>query len=487
MLKEQAEAGIPGDSIMSKTAKAIATSPILWGGAMTFGFYRLLPHLPMYRDMATRYFCSHPLEYVTATLFFVGMAILIRKGFSLGSEKAAFRQGFFENGIHQESDLDQILAETDSKLNQLPKKLQQTLLAQRISDICSYLKGRKGTVGLEEHLKYVSELAAEKLYESFALVRTITWAVPILGFLGTVIGITLAIANVTPDQLDSSLSEVTGGLAVAFDTTALALGLSLVLVFCSFMIEQFEQRILSQVEQFGIKRLVNLLPAGNPESDGPLAEAERQAAENLLAQTEQLVHRQTDLWQESLESLRERWTDTLEHQQQLFEANLKQGMESSLTDHAVGLQSVRNEFLQAFQLVSEKLDKNMQAWTDFQQSEREQFHEQTERIIQKLDAVQVQQSDTLGEVTQQVSSHVVELREKLDGQGVLALKQMQELKRQGDILLKVVESEQDLSRLQTQLNQNLDSLRTAETFEQTLHSLSAAVHLLTARAGSKAA
>ncbi|MEI2659369.1 MAG: MotA/TolQ/ExbB proton channel family protein [Bifidobacterium adolescentis] len=56
------------------------------------------------------------------------------------------------------------------------------------------------------------------------LIRTITWAVPILGFLGTVIGITMAIANITPDQLESSLGEVTAGLAVAFDTTASVTG-----------------------------------------------------------------------------------------------------------------------------------------------------------------------------------------------------------------------------------------------------------------------
>ncbi|MFO0006175.1 MAG: MotA/TolQ/ExbB proton channel family protein, partial [bacterium] len=82
---------------------------------------------------------------------------------------------------------------------------------------------RRADAALDDHLKYLADLAADRLVQSFQLVRTVTWAVPIMGFLGTVIGITMAIANVTPEQLDSSLPEVTSGLAVAFDTTAQAL------------------------------------------------------------------------------------------------------------------------------------------------------------------------------------------------------------------------------------------------------------------------
>ena len=78
-------------------------------------------------------------------------------------------------------------------------------------------------------MTYLAELGSGRLHDGYALIRTITWAVPILGFLGTVIGITMAIANITPDKLEASLPEVTAGLAVAFDTTALSLALSMLL------------------------------------------------------------------------------------------------------------------------------------------------------------------------------------------------------------------------------------------------------------------
>ena len=86
-----------------------------------------------------------------------------------------------------------------------------------------------------------------------------------------------------------------------------------------------------------------------------------------------------------------------------------------------------------------------------------------------------------------VKLRVSELREKLDAQSLVAGEQIAELKRQGEIFLTVVSQGQELNQLQSQLNANLESLRAADTFEQTLHSLSAAVHLLTAKTGSRAA
>ena len=77
---------------------------------------------------------------------------------------------------------------------------------------------------LEDHLKYLSDVDAASAARSYGLVRFIVWAIPIMGFLGTVIGITVAIANLSPTQLEN-ISGVVAGLGTAFDTTATALGL----------------------------------------------------------------------------------------------------------------------------------------------------------------------------------------------------------------------------------------------------------------------
>ena len=47
--------------------------------------------------------------------------------------------------------------------------------------------------------------------------------------------------------------------------------------------------------------------------------------------------------------------------------------------------------------------------------------------------------------------------------------------------MKIFEKEDHLVRLQERLDKNLETVRAAETFDETLHNLAAAVHLLTAR------
>jgi len=432
-------------------AATIGLSPLLWGGLLTVGFYGLIPYLPIHRELVVRYFCSHPLEYITAALFFVGIAILALKARKLVSEQAAFEADLIdEHRFAMAADSSQRAALVEEKLPTIAARLRKTALVNRIREVCSYVRGRKSSQGLEEHLKYLADLAAERLYESFALVRTITWAVPILGFLGTVIGITIAVAKLTPEQLDSSLAEVTGGLAVAFDTTALALALSIVMVFASFLIERSEQHILARVEEFGIKRIALLFPAVS-EPMSPFAQAEQQAAQNLVEQTEALIGRQTRLWHETLESLRARWTETLTVQKEEFDAALKQGMAVTLADHDQQLSAIRNEFLQAFQTVSEQLTAS------FAETHRTQHEQQ-----QEFGRVLAQSADA-------------------------GTAQLTELRKLGEILRSVLEQEGQLGRLQGRLNENLESLRATEAFEETLHSLSAAVHLLTARVKPKAA
>jgi predicted kinase len=67
------------------------------------------------------------------------------------------------------------------------------------------------------------------------------------------------------------------------------------------------------------------------------------------------------------------------------------------------------------------------------------------------------------------------------------VEQQQQLVRQGDILLKVVDATGQIKQLENTLNQNLSTLGRSHNFEETLMSLSAAVQLLSARLGREGA
>jgi biopolymer transport protein ExbB/TolQ len=431
----------------------LVSSPVLWGGLMTVLVYLALPHLPVHREMAVRYLAGHWIEYVTTALFCVGLATLLLKFSALVGENAAARCELkaLREAIGTPS------ARLERAVEQLPRRFRSTHFGRRLIDTRDYLRARTAGGGLEEHLKYLADLAAGRVHESYGLIRTVCWAVPILGFLGTVMGITIAIANVTPEQLDTSLSAVTGGLAVAFDTTAQSLAMSLVLVIGNFAVERSEQRVLGRVEDFATRQLAVLAPAAGVSPEGTLAHAQTAAAERLIEETDALVSNQTRLWQEAMESLRRRWTETLREQQEQLTASLAAGTGATLAEHETQLRAARGELVNACRQVAADLQA---AVHDLRDSQAE------------LMTTQFRQQESLW---QRATEMVAELRGDMAGQ-------VEELGRQKEVLLQVVSQEADLARLQNRLNENLHALRGAEALEETLHSLSAAVHLLTARA-----
>ena len=88
-------------------------------------------------------------------------------------------------------------------------------------------------------------------FEAFyTLPRYINWAIPILGFIGTVLGISLAteglgelLASAETD-FSQSLGQALAPLGIAFDTTLVALSLSVVFALCQTLLYRWEERRL---------------------------------------------------------------------------------------------------------------------------------------------------------------------------------------------------------------------------------------------------
>lgn len=466
----------------------IVESPILWGSAVTFAFYYLIPYLPVEREFVARYFAGHWIEYTETGMFFIGMTILAKKLLTHRVEVSVLRSRVVDLSSIPMNDGSAGAAERIlGQIDQLAPRLRDTKLVGRVREACGFIRQRPEPGALDDHLKYLADLAANDLHSSYSLVRTVTWAVPILGFLGTVIGITMAIAFVTPEKLESSMGEVTAGLAVAFDTTALALGLSLVLVFSTYWVERAEDGVLGLVEQFGLRELV---PAFAPTAvtakpDSPLIAAEVHAAEQLLQRSEALINWQTNLWQQSLENLRTRWLESAERQQAELSAALRSGLGTTLSDHAQQLSETRMALLQAFGAVSREFAQVVADLRQTAQSQQDNFARQTaelwKQIGGELAALRDDQRAQTENLTRNLHDAVSTWHGDLATATSAVTDQLAELRRQGELLGGIVETERDLIRVQDQLSDNLQAVRAAETFEQTLHSLNAAVHLLTAR------
>lgn len=106
-----------------------------------------------------------------------------------------------------------------------------------------------------ECIEKLSDHIWNKSEHLYSLPRYINWAIPILGFIGTVLGISLAAESIgglisSPDtNFSSALGDAVAPLGIAFDTTLVALSLSVVLMFGQTVTQRWQERQLQHVEQ----------------------------------------------------------------------------------------------------------------------------------------------------------------------------------------------------------------------------------------------
>lgn len=408
-------------STTNRLARTIVRSALLWGLLATLAFYGPLKAGLWHHPLVQRYFMGHWVEYVETALFCVGLAALVIKGLGVLAQTRALQDPLVFGGEPRSAQ------ELLDALRALPEDRRSSLLANRLCEALSSVV-RHGTADrLDQDLQHLAAADAERAESGYALVRIVVWAIPILGFLGTVIGITLAIASLSPQALEESLPAVTGGLGTAFDTTALALALSMVLMFVQFLVERMETRLLARVDALASDRLANLIEPAD-RADAHTA-AVRRMAEAVVKAAERLVQRQAELWQASLEAAQNRWTRMADASREQLESAIASALRGSLEAHARTL------------------------------AEQSQAAAERERhAVLRLE-------ETVGAQTQALAA------------------QQAELVRQGEVLLKVVEATGQVQRLEDALNSNLASLAATQQLSETLVSLAAAVQLLNARLG----
>ena len=375
---------------------AMFRSPILWGGLATVVFYALIRKGLIGGEFVERYFASHPVEYVATTMFLVAMAALAIKLLDLSAQTAALGKFSLDrepDGQHTVEDCEPLL----QQLAQAPPRLQDGYLIRRLREALVYVWRKGDADSLDDELRHLSDVDAYRSHESYSLVRIIVWAIPILGFLGTVIGITLAVAKLSPQQIETSITEVTAGLGVAFDTTALSLGLSMVLMFAMYVTSRIETRLVADVDAKVSAEMVGRFQQRDKDGDGQSALL-RRMADQIMQSSQQLVAGQAEVWKSTIDEAHQRW------------------------------QSLSGE-------TAEQL--------------RQTF------------------SDSLNEA---LGRHTTVISD-----------QQQQLIRQGELLLKVVEATGQVRQLETALNENLSALAGSHDFSKTVISLSAAINLLTAR------
>jgi MotA/TolQ/ExbB proton channel family len=103
------------------------------------------------------------------------------------------------------------------------------------------------------------DLATKRVELQYAFSRYLVWVIPTIGFVGTVVHMSLALKGIDPKSPD--LGHLTASLGVSFYTTLVALIESAILVLFLNLIEAQEEGTIVDAGQYVLKNLVNRLSA----------------------------------------------------------------------------------------------------------------------------------------------------------------------------------------------------------------------------------
>lgn len=414
---------------LAHTFNRLATSPFLWGAAAYATFLFLLKNVQgPGLDFVRRYTTEHPIEYIETLLFFLALATLLFKAWEIAAELGRLAQLNWLPDIEGLNPQDALAV-----LRQQPRTVQEQTLVRMLQAGLLFLSRRESSQGLEEHLTATLDQEIETRRAGYGFVRLVVWAIPILGFLGTVVGITLSLGNLAPQQLEETLPTVMAGLMVAFDTTALALALSMVLMLIQYAVDRSEQKLLKVVAD----RAELLLDAYL--NSGPLARPVRQRSESdeILQACERLVQTQIELWQKSLKHRDAQWQATWE--------NLQESLQKAISE---AISTAGQQYLESLHMAEEVHRQKLLTWQrSLLETSREQLQPVAEtlaRAVQELHQVQTGLQQQVAEWTN-LNRHLAEL-----------------------------------TQTQQILQENLTAVATARHFEEVLVTLAAAANLLSA-------
>ena len=162
-------------------------------------------------------------------LMFWAFAIMFLKGRTAMNERRLLRQDLIPlqlGNVITPRDTEDFL----KRLDTMPETDKYLLLPRILSNGLKRIStsGIVQDVSISTHTMVDTE--ADRLESELSMIRYIAWAIPSIGFIGTVRGIGSAL-SLAHRAVDGDISGVTQNLGVAFNSTFIALLISIVIMF----------------------------------------------------------------------------------------------------------------------------------------------------------------------------------------------------------------------------------------------------------------
>lgn len=369
---------------------SFSLAPVLvLGSCLAVGFFGLILLGPLDTPLLRRYCVSHPVAIASVTLFFIGIVTLALKWYQALTQTSVTRRagGALARLVNEGKEI-----EPSSRADWLaahwkaqPTSTRSGWLGTRIAQTVDLQISRGRRHQLESDLKALAESDADRQHDSYSLLRIINWAMPMLGFLGTVLGISQTLGQLDTKMLatqqQEAMNQLTAGLYVAFDTTAIALILTVFLMFVQFAVSRLELNLLSTIDRESNGALVGFLAVDPFDAQDTLLTPVREMAHELIATVRDVAHQQSEIWSKSIQESQRQWTAWTEAASQRIESDLAEQIDVALNQHVVALRELHAEGYR-------QVDVRWQQWQTTLSDQARRVQAQQKEIIAQSDTLQ---------------------------------------------------------------------------------------------------
>ena len=150
--------------------------------------------------------------------------------------------------------------EFSRQLQALPEDRQRMLLPRALLNALRRFASTENIQDVSSSTHTICESEAERLESELSMIRYISWAIPSIGFIGTVRGIGEALAQ-ADKAVQGDIAGVTQSLGVAFNSTFIALLISIFLMFLVHQLQLLQERLVFDTEAYCDEKLIRHMKA----------------------------------------------------------------------------------------------------------------------------------------------------------------------------------------------------------------------------------
>lgn len=362
------------------------------GVGLAAAFYGLVWYVPW--SPLQRYFLGHPVAIAATALFWLAVGVLATKWLAVitqANQLASIRDedllppsvGDSPAGRWlQKHDAGHVARHWLAEILKLPAEIQASQLVARLQELLTRQSQRGSTKHLADDLRELSARDSDSAHDSLGLVRIIIWAIPMLGFLGTVIGITQTLGGLDFSSGTAAVENLKSGLYVAFDTTAIGLVLSVIAIFLQFPIERSEQRLLAEIDA-RVGHLVSASLPSDETSDNQTALI-ADLCRGVQAAVAESLENQAILWRQTIDAAQQHWQMVQDDNANRLVEAIESSLVPALAHHAQGISAAGDGISRQ---LGDQCDRWRQTLVEARSLVRESNEVSARNLIESLESV----------------------------------------------------------------------------------------------------